>query len=203
MTLADLAALGSFVSGVAVLISLIFLNHQIRQASRNQRSLMLQGQAARWLELQIRLAHPEMAPVWNNPVDAEGDLTMTELRQVRHVVTAYFKSGEESFIQHREGLLTKSGFDAMRHILQVFLSFPRVRVVWRSSRELFDADYARLVDRLLEQGALFEPEAALAAFNQAVAAEVARAHGAAAEAKAISGAAPVRRAPAEPPARHA
>ena len=51
MSLSDLASLGSFVSGVAVLISLIYLALQVRQTEKNQQSLMQQGQAlgfARW-----------------------------------------------------------------------------------------------------------------------------------------------------------
>src|SRR5579862_4809924 len=47
MTLADLASIGSLISGVAVLISLIYLALQVRQAEKNQRALMNQGTAAR------------------------------------------------------------------------------------------------------------------------------------------------------------
>lgn len=50
MSLSDLAALGSFVGGVAVLVSLIFLYFQLRQigaqmaqADNNQRALMSWG----------------------------------------------------------------------------------------------------------------------------------------------------------------
>jgi hypothetical protein len=53
MSLSDLASLGSFVSGFAVLISLIFLyfqlrqvNRQVRQAEINQRSLVGQTRTA-------------------------------------------------------------------------------------------------------------------------------------------------------------
>ena len=173
MMLTDLASVGAFVSGMAVLVSLIFLNHQLRQTARHQRSLLLQGQALRWLELQLQLARPDMATVWNNTVEHGRDLTAAEFRQVRHLATAYFKSGEESFIQRRDGLLSEPAFEAVRHILSAFLGFPRVRVIWRQSRALFDADYVRLVDALLSEAPLYSTEAALADFNRAVAAEVA------------------------------
>ena len=172
MTLSDLASVGAFVSGVAVLTSLIFLNHQVRQTARHQRSLLLQGQAARWLELQMALARPEMAPVWDDTVESGGDLTISEFRQVRHLVTAYFKSGEESFIQRRDGLLTEAAFEAVSNILSAFLAFPRVRVIWRQSRALFDPEYVVLVNDLLDRAPLHVPQAALAEFNRAVALEV-------------------------------
>jgi hypothetical protein len=172
MSLSDLAAVGSFVSGLAVLMSLIFLNLQVRQTARHQRSLLMQGQTDRWLGLQMRLAHPAMAPVWNHAVGQGDDLTLTEYRQVRHVVTAYFKSGEEAFIQYRDGLLTEPAFETARQLLKAFVSFPRVRVLWRQSRSLFDPDYVRLVDRIVQDMPLFAVDAALDDFNRVVADEI-------------------------------
>jgi hypothetical protein len=50
MSLSALAEIGSFISGVAILSSLIFLyfqlrqiNHQVKQAEKNQRSAIRQG----------------------------------------------------------------------------------------------------------------------------------------------------------------
>lgn len=39
MSLSDLAAVGSLISGIAVFLSFIFLSLQLRQANRNQRQL--------------------------------------------------------------------------------------------------------------------------------------------------------------------
>jgi hypothetical protein len=176
MSLSDLAAVGSFVNGLAVLLSLIFLNHQVRQTAKHQRSLLMQGQATRSLELQMHLAHPAMAPVWDHVVGHVGDLTSTEYRQVRHVVTAYFKTGEEAFIQYRDGLLTEAAFDTTRQLMKALLGFPRARVLWRQSRPLFDSDYVCLVDRLLDNMPLFPTDAASGDFNRAVAAEISTTH---------------------------
>ena len=43
MSLSDLAAIGSFVSGIAVFFSFFFLALQLRQANRDQKALMQQG----------------------------------------------------------------------------------------------------------------------------------------------------------------
>jgi len=64
MSLSDLASLGSFVSGVAVLISLIYLALQVRQAEKNQRSLMQQGQANRICDLLLRNSDPSLAMIY-------------------------------------------------------------------------------------------------------------------------------------------
>jgi len=46
MSLSDLASIGSFVSGVAVVVTLALLLIQTRQANRNQKALMQQGRSA-------------------------------------------------------------------------------------------------------------------------------------------------------------
>jgi len=45
MSLSDLAAIGSLISGVAVLISLIYLSQQIRQNTKHSRAIIQQGRA--------------------------------------------------------------------------------------------------------------------------------------------------------------
>jgi hypothetical protein len=51
MSFADLASLGSFVSGIGVLVSLIYLSLQIRQNTRAVRSQIHQHIADSWLSL--------------------------------------------------------------------------------------------------------------------------------------------------------
>ena len=67
MSLSDLAALGSFVSGLAVLVSLIFLyfqlrqvNRQVRQSEKNQLALMNQGVINRTSDIIRFAAEPDI-----------------------------------------------------------------------------------------------------------------------------------------------
>ena len=43
MTLSDLASIGSFISGVAVIVTLVFLPAQLRQTERIHRAVLHQG----------------------------------------------------------------------------------------------------------------------------------------------------------------
>ena len=45
MSLSDLASIGSLVSGVAVLVSLIYLSQQTRQNTKHSRALIQQGRS--------------------------------------------------------------------------------------------------------------------------------------------------------------
>ena len=63
MSLSDLAAIGSFVSGIAVVFSFVFLALQIRQSNLNQRSLIQQGRSTRRIELLLRRADPDLSDI--------------------------------------------------------------------------------------------------------------------------------------------
>src|SRR5450432_96104 len=58
MSLSDLASLGSFVSGFAVLTSLVYLTLQVRQTERNQKSSIRHSRVSRIVELHVALADP-------------------------------------------------------------------------------------------------------------------------------------------------
>ena len=71
MSLMDLASIGSFMSGVAVVVSLVYLALQVRQAQKNQRALMQQGRAARICDLLLRLSEPSMASTYRKALRGE------------------------------------------------------------------------------------------------------------------------------------
>jgi heme exporter protein D len=58
MTLSDLASIGGFISGVAVVITLVFLLIQMRETNLNQRALMQQMRSARSIDTILRHAEP-------------------------------------------------------------------------------------------------------------------------------------------------
>ena len=65
MSLSELAEIGSFISGAAILSSLIFLyfqlrqiNRQVKQAEKNQLSAIRQGRAARTVGIALTGTEP-------------------------------------------------------------------------------------------------------------------------------------------------
>jgi hypothetical protein len=68
MSLSELAEMGSFISGVAILSSLIFLyfqlrqiNQQVKQAEKNQQSAIRQGRATRTVDIVLTGTEPSLA----------------------------------------------------------------------------------------------------------------------------------------------
>jgi len=127
MSLSDLASVGSFVSGVAVLISLIYLSLQVKQNSKHTRALIVQGRAARITGQYLTLASSDLVSAW---IVANGAAPTQETvwrRQfaLQSVATDY--SWEDTFCQHEAGLLNEDQFGDFRAKVKVLLSEPGLR----------------------------------------------------------------------------
>jgi len=79
MGLSEAATLASIFSSVAVAISLFYLALQVRQAEKNQRSLMQQGRADRVWEAAFRVAEPTLSSVFNKGMRRPEDLCASKL----------------------------------------------------------------------------------------------------------------------------
>src|SRR5690348_11172706 len=99
MTLTDLASLGSFVSGVAVLISLIYLALELRHAERNQRALVQQGRSARLVDMFMHFAEPDASTVFFKVARGEAAVSTNELVQFNAIFSAQTYSQEDTFLQ--------------------------------------------------------------------------------------------------------
>jgi hypothetical protein len=172
MSLSDFASLGSFASGVAVLISLIYLSAQVRQATKHQQAQMLESRTTRLQDLAMRLAEPGLAPLWHKQLMGAQDLTEAEVSQLGMIVRAYLMNGEATFLQHEQGLMDDRAFESIRKGWVVQLSLPATRVLWKLFRDGFDPAFGAWIDDQLGKARIIH-RASAAAFNSAVAAEIA------------------------------
>lgn len=174
MSLTDLASLGSFVSGVAVVISFGFLGLQIRQNNRNQRSLIQQGRADNSLDLMLRLTEPHLQESMMR--GRAGDLTMTAA-QIDAFVRAWiatFSIWEDSFLQRQHGTIDRASLaaDAANH--RVYLAFPGCRAAWRTVRGQFTGPFQAYLDEMVRDTPPAAPPDVAMTWKSHVADDVAR-----------------------------
>jgi len=112
MNLSDLAAFGSFVSGLAVLVSLVFLHFQLRQVSaqitqaeKNQMATIRQGRTDRIVDMSMDLTEPAAAAAVAKGSFGDLAITATEFYQFQSYMVAYLNHAEDSFQQRQDGLL--------------------------------------------------------------------------------------------------
>ncbi|MBS0278607.1 MAG: hypothetical protein JSR81_13385 [Proteobacteria bacterium] len=156
MNLSNLAALGSFVSGLAVLVSLILLwfqlrqmNEQVRQSEKNQRAAIRQAHSARVSEIFMRRA--DHCELWAKAY--RGDpLDDAEIYHVLQSMSAVFFGIEDSFYQYRDGLLDEAAWQANLAGLKQALRSPVVRIAWPVVRpSAVGTDFVALVDKLIAE----------------------------------------------------
>jgi hypothetical protein len=176
MSLSDLASLGSFVSGFAVLISLIYLSLQVRQTKRNQQVAIRHSRASRIVELQLRLADPGVADAWLHGSGSPQEITQTELSQFINLCRAMFFHFEDSFYQREEGLLNDEAFDTVIFGARLSARSPGWRAAWRIARPNFGGPYRDFMDGVVAASAAEPPvDVSLQAWKVAFASEASRA----------------------------
>ncbi len=149
MPLSDLAAIGSFVSGVAVVVTLVFLLMQMRQTNRNQRSLMQQGRTARVSETILRCTEPFLSEAMVRGFGGDTTMEPSQIQSFLRQLSALVYNYEDSFLQHRAGTLDSPSWDTDVAALREFFSYPGFRVAWRFNRDFMSGAFRDYVDAIM------------------------------------------------------
>ena len=171
MTLSDVASIGSLISGLAVLISLVYLSLQVRQSERNQRASIRQGRTTRVIDLNVALLEPSVAVAMSKGHSGAEDISETQLQQFRFWYRATFYMAEDTFYQHKDRLLNESAFGTSLAGWKIVLTSPGVRVMWKGLRSGFDGEFVEFMDKLLAETPVRLPIDALAQWKSDIAAE--------------------------------
>src|SRR5580658_5322 len=175
MSLSDLASLGSFVSGFAVLISLIYLALQVRQTERNQQISIRHSRISRIVELQLALADPAVTDAWLHGLGSPQEITQIELSQFINLCRALFFHFEDSFYQRGEGLLNDEAFETVVAGARLIARSPGLRAAWRVTRPNFGGRFLEFMDGVVAGSAAEPPvDLSLEAWKVAFASEASR-----------------------------
>jgi hypothetical protein len=150
MSLADLSNIGSFVSGIAVLTTLAFLLVQIRQANQNQRAIIQQGRATRTADFLLRVIDPSLLPAWTMGLRGDSEIGPERHFQFMYMSRARFLSLEDSYLQHRSGLMDEGAFLGHVEAFKLVFAARGLRAAWEITRSTYDPGFAGFVDGLTE-----------------------------------------------------
>jgi hypothetical protein len=146
-----LAAIGSFISGIAVVGSFVFLALQIRQSNLNQRSLIQQGRSARRIELLLRRADPGLSDVMARAFAGDDSLTPAQVMSYFMVVQAMFEGYEDTFLQHNAGTIDKSSWETEVVSIRSVFGNMAFRICWQRMRNDFPQAFRVFVDSLMAE----------------------------------------------------
>jgi hypothetical protein len=149
MSLSDLAALGNFIGGVAVVISFVFLAFQLRQSTHNQRTSIAIQRTALTQEIGIFIFTQDL-PVWTRGGQADSSMTDEEIARYQGITLMMLWLYEEHFYQHRDGMLDPGRWATNVNRLRTFMTQPGYRAAWRAlSPNYFEADFKASVDEIM------------------------------------------------------
>ena len=148
MDLTQLANLGEFIGGVAVLVTLIYLAAQMRQANRMTRLAASDKFSDSWIELaRDSLAHTDL---YLAGAGRYRDLEPRERLQFRWVVGMVFYNLQNFHMKYRSGVMDSDECDQQYQILIWYLAGPGMRDWWQESSSVYSKPFADLVTSILD-----------------------------------------------------
>jgi hypothetical protein len=135
LSLSDLASLGSFASGVAVTVSLIYLIIQTRQNVRHTRGLIIQGASASTTAIVLANQTRDAMTTWIG--GNGGDPTEARIREGQFdlMCQGSVTAMEDLFAQRALGLVPDEVFARNCLLHQALLSQPGMRAYWMAQRK--------------------------------------------------------------------
>lgn len=150
MSLNTLVSVANLVSSLAVVISLIYLSRQIRQGADNQRSIMDRGrseQVGEWLQY---IAREDTTDLILRGHAGDPTLTPTELHRYLWSMYPLFLHFEDSFYQHRSGMIGDGQYASIVGHLRSQCTSPGFRALWAHIRMRFPDDFRSFFDNVVE-----------------------------------------------------
>ncbi|MBV9331440.1 MAG: hypothetical protein JOZ55_07790 [Alphaproteobacteria bacterium] len=152
MTLSDLASIGSLVSGIAVLVSLVYLARQMQQNTRHTRALIQQGRSIQAADLTNRWAEdPSLIALLQR--GTMGDTSLSEEEVLRFVLMQFsaYQMWEDRFYQHKAGLIDEERHAGTVREIRERLQRIGYRAAWQMQRNTYGKEYQAFVDGLIAE----------------------------------------------------
>ena len=150
MSLEGLASIAAIVGNFALTLTLVYVALQVRQADRNQRAAIQQGRANRLTEHIMKLSEPGWAELMSKAAVRPEALSSAELDQFLNICRAAYVSAEDSFLQHKAGLLDKGSWRGfVAGAAGQMAGSLGIRAAWRLTSEQFDPEFAAFMDDLM------------------------------------------------------
>jgi hypothetical protein len=166
MTLSDLASLGSFVSAIAVLVSLVYLALQVRQAEKNQRAVLNQGYITRVADYLRWYAEAPINELRTRVIAGDTTFTAEELLRLQLALRVTLLSAQDAYLQHKTGLVDKMTLDnSMRSVRHSWLSQPVYRALWLQQAPTIAPEFAEVIENMLRETPVTKPNDMVSLFH--------------------------------------
>ena len=152
MTLNELANLGEFIGGIAVIATLIYLAIQLRQNTRALKSATLANNTSLWSALLVNIASGDKTKAYLHGSAGVPELTPEEFLQFFLISRAMFVSFENQHHQFQQGMLDKAIYEGYERSFQgQALSMPGFRRYWKQFSHEFSPAFQSQIEAMLKK----------------------------------------------------
>jgi hypothetical protein len=149
VTLSDLSNLGTFVSALAVVASLIFVGIQLRQNTRAVKATASQAHTAHWQAMLTPvIEHEDVAEIYRRGLSGMDSLTDNERVRFIVLVGAMFRFAESARLQWLHGQLEDAHWMNMERNLTALAGNPGFKGYWAIRRDWYASDFQVWYDAL-------------------------------------------------------
>ena len=157
MTLSDLASIGSFVSGLAVVTTLVFLLIQVRQTEKNQRALLNQGALSRTTDTVMWNGQHELSALCNRVSLNETNFSNEELWKLLGLLRVNILNLQDAHIQRKQRLVDHATLEQAVRAFEFWMTRPVMRGIYKTMRENVATDTRLYIDEMIGALPLGEP----------------------------------------------
>lgn len=142
MTLTDLASVGSFISGIAVLASLIFVGFQLRQNTQAVRASASQAHSHSWQQITMQVVESgDFARIWRLGVEDIASLTDDERVRFYAFAGATLRFFEGARLQWRHGQLDNEHWHNVEKTATDFAATSGFKTYWLARRHWLSPEF--------------------------------------------------------------
>jgi hypothetical protein len=140
-----------------VLVSVVYLNIQVRQTEKNQRALLNQAVATRGVDVLQWGTEPHVAELRARVIAGDTAFSAVEITQLTFLLRAAIAVNQDTHLQHAAGLIDTRTFEMTLGGLRAHFVWPVFRAIWTTIRREFPAETVALVERVLAETPISEP----------------------------------------------
>ena len=154
MTLSDFASLGNIIAAIAVVISLVYLSRQVRQANLLARSNARQRMVEQTHEELYRFASDSDLRLFFRQ---ESKLSADDQAKLHFFLVAAMRQREWEWFQYKDGVIGRDVYCAYHEVITLHLGTARTRNWWATvGRVGFNPEFVAEVDVLLSDRPMVE-----------------------------------------------
>jgi len=157
MSLTEFASVATIVSSLAVLVSVIYVAVQVRQAARNQRGTTHQMRAALSADVMLRIAETDLSQAFRAGLIGDPNITEGQFWRFFYAASAIMRTTENAFSQYEDGLVTETHFESAKASARAFLSSPGYRALWTATRLSRESGFRAFMDELVVEATATPP----------------------------------------------